>query len=52
MQLKYSNKKTETEIFNSIPDVILEQRNSSENPNLLIQANNLIALKQLITDYN
>jgi len=52
MQLNYSNKKTETEIFNNIPDVELEQTNLSLNPNLLIQANNLIALKQLITKHN
>lgn len=52
MQLEYSNKRTETEIFNSIPDIELEQINSSENPNLLIQANNLVALKQLIVKHN
>jgi adenine-specific DNA-methyltransferase len=52
MQLYYPNKKTEQEIFNSIPDVELEQINSSNNPNLLIQANNLVALKQLITKHN
>ncbi len=52
MQLHYPNKKTEQEIFNSIPDIELEQINSSNSPNLLIQANNLIALKQLITRHN
>lgn len=52
MQLHYPNKKTEQEIFNNIPDIELEQINSSDNPNLLIQANNLIALKQLITNHN
>lgn len=52
MQLHYPNKKTEQEIFNSIPDIELEQINSSDNPNLLIQANNLIALKQLIIKHN
>ena len=52
MQLHYPNKKTEQEIFNSIPDIELEQINSSNSPNLLIQANNLIALKQLITKHN
>ncbi|HNV95487.1 MAG TPA: site-specific DNA-methyltransferase [Bacteroidales bacterium] len=51
MLLHYPNKKTEQEIFNSIPDVELEQINSSDSPNLLIQANNLIALKQLITKH-
>ena len=57
MQLNYSNKKTEKEIFINIPDIDLEQVNSAErrpsqSPNLLIQANNLVALKQLITTYN
>jgi adenine-specific DNA-methyltransferase len=52
MQLHYPNKKTEQEIFNSIPDIELEQINSSDNPNLLIQANNLIALKQLVAKHN
>jgi adenine-specific DNA-methyltransferase len=52
MQLHYLNKKTASEIFNNIPDVELEQINTSSSPNLLIQANNLIALKQLITKYN
>jgi len=52
MQLQYQNKKTEQEIFNSIPDIELVQINSSENPNLLIQANNLIVLKQLITKHD
>ncbi len=52
MQLNYSNKKSEQDIFNNIPDVELIQINSSLNPNLLIQANNLIALKQLITKHN
>lgn len=52
MQLYYPNKKTEQEIFNSIPDIELEQINISNNPNLLIQSNNLIALKQLITKHN
>ena len=52
MQLNYSNKKTETEIFNNIFGIELVQTNTSTSPNLLIQANNLIALKQLITKYN
>jgi adenine-specific DNA-methyltransferase len=52
MQLHYTNKKTEQEIFNSIPDTELEQINSSDSPNLLIRADNLIALKQLITRHN
>lgn len=52
MRLNYSNKKSEQEIFDSIPNIELEQINKSNNPNLLIQSNNLIALKQLITKYN
>ena len=52
MQLHYPNKKSEQEIFDNIPDVELSQINDSVNPNLLIHANNLIALKQLITKHN
>lgn len=52
MQLQYPNKKSEKEIFDSIPDVQLEQTNISNSSNLLIQADNLIALKQLITQFN
>jgi adenine-specific DNA-methyltransferase len=52
MLLHYPNKKTEQEIFNNIPDIELEQINSSNSPNLLIHADNLIALKQLITNHN
>lgn len=52
MQLYYPNKKSEQEIFDSIPDIELVQLNDSVNPNLLIHSNNLIALKQLITKYN
>lgn len=52
MQLHYPNKKKEQDIFNSIHDVELEQINSSKNPNLLIKANNLVALKQLITKHD
>ena len=51
MKLNYQNKKSEKEIFESIADIDLEQINSSSNSNMLIQANNLIALKQLITKY-
>ncbi len=52
MHLHYPNKKTEKEIVDSIPDIELVQINASTNPNLLINANNLVALKQLITTYN
>ncbi|HCN36432.1 MAG TPA: site-specific DNA-methyltransferase [Bacteroidetes bacterium] len=52
MLLNYPNKKKEQEIFNNIPEIELEKLNISENFNMLIQADNLIALKQLITNYN
>ncbi|HDP98686.1 MAG TPA: site-specific DNA-methyltransferase [bacterium] len=52
MELKYSNKKSEQEIFDSIPDIELEQINSSQSQNLLIQADNLVALKQLIIKHH
>lgn len=52
MQLQYPNKKSEREIFDLIPDVQLEQTNISNSSNLLIHADNLIALKQLITQFN
>ncbi|HNC63167.1 MAG TPA: site-specific DNA-methyltransferase [Chitinophagales bacterium] len=52
MQLDYPNKKTEQQIFDSIPNISLEQINNSDSSNLLIQANNLVALKQLITQHN
>lgn len=48
MELNYKNKKNEQEIFENIPDFELELINKSSNFNLLIQSNNLIALKQLI----
>lgn len=52
MKLHYIHKKTEQEIFNGIPDIELEQVNNSSEKNLLIRANNLNTLKQLITRYN
>jgi adenine-specific DNA-methyltransferase len=52
MLLHYPNKKTEKEIMDGIPDIELVQINSSNNPNLLINSNNLVALKQLITTHN
>ncbi|MEK7431542.1 MAG: DNA methyltransferase [Cyanobacteriota bacterium] len=52
MELNYQNKKTELEIFENIEDIELEQINKSSDSNILIQADNLIALKQLITKYN
>ena len=52
MQLQYPNKKTSQEIFDSIPNVPLEILKTSNNSNMLIQANNLLALKQLIDNYD
>ncbi|MFA4852973.1 MAG: DNA methyltransferase [Bacteroidales bacterium] len=52
MKLHYKNKRTEQEIFDSIPDVELHQQNTSSSKNLLVNCNNLIALKQLITKFN
>lgn len=52
MKLHYSNKKSEKEIFDSIPNLELNQKNISSSKNLLINANNLVALKQLITNHN
>ncbi len=52
MELNYSNKRLEQDIFNDIPCVELEQINASFSNNILIQSNNLIALKQLITTHN
>ena len=49
MKLHYSHKKSEQEIFDSIPDVALFQQKNSSNKNILINCNNLIALKYLIT---
>ena len=52
MKLQYLNKKSEQDIFENIPDIEFEQSNSSYSKNLLIQANNLTALKQLITKFD
>ena len=51
MKLHYQNKRTEKEIFNNIPDLELIQKNKSDSDNLLINSDNLIALKQLITKF-
>lgn len=51
MKLHYKNKKTEQEIFDSIPNVELYQQQISNSKNLLIQCNNLVALKYLITNH-
>lgn len=48
MHLQYSNKKSEKEILESIPDIDFMQSNRGEHANLLIHANNLFALKHLI----
>lgn len=52
MQLQYTNKKTSQEIFDSIPNIPLEALELSNSPNMLIYADNLVALKQLIDNYN
>jgi adenine-specific DNA-methyltransferase len=52
MKLHYANKKTEKEILDSVPNVELHQQNISSSKNILINANNLVALKQLITTHN
>lgn len=52
MRLAYPNKKTEQEIFASVPDVEFKQINSSESPNLLIHSDNLVALKHLVAKRN
>ncbi|MCU0449800.1 MAG: site-specific DNA-methyltransferase [Bernardetiaceae bacterium] len=52
MYLNYTNKKTKKEILEAIPDVELEQMSGSGHSNLLIQADNSIALKQLITTHH
>lgn len=52
MKLHYKNKRTEQEIFDNIPNVQLYQQNISSNKNLLINCNNLIALKYLVTNQN
>lgn len=49
MILQYEGKKTEREIFESIPDEELRRSNDSESLNWLIHTDNLIALKYLIT---
>lgn len=51
MKLQYINKKSKQEIFDSIPELEFEQSNSSSSKNLLVQANNLSALKYLITKF-
>src|SRR3989339_168325 len=52
MKLHYKNKRTEQEIFDNIPNVKLHQQNISTSVNLLINYNNLVALKFLVTNHN
>lgn len=52
MYLNYPHKKTEQEIFENIPNIELAAFDSSLKRNLLIQSDNLIALKQLIVTHN
>lgn len=51
MELSYSNKKSEREIFESIPDCHLTKLNTASCVNKLIHGDNLIVLKKLITTY-
>ena len=51
MNLHYATKKSEKEIYDNVPELDLHQQNSSSNRNLLIKADNLIALKQLISTH-
>ena len=46
--LQYKNKKSEKEIYKHIPLKELKKINNVESPNMLIKADNLIALKWLI----
>lgn len=52
MKLSYSNKKSEKEIFDSIPDYDLTKLNNVSCINKLIQGDNLVLLKKLITTYD
>jgi len=52
MILQYPNKRTETEIYNNISNCEFIKQNNSTSVNKLIECENLIALKKLITDYN
>jgi adenine-specific DNA-methyltransferase len=48
MKLHYTNKKSEKEILDNISNIDLHQQNNSSSKNILIKANNLVALKQLV----
>lgn len=52
MNLQYLNKKSEQDIFDNIPDIDFEEKKSTTTNNILIQANNLEALKKLIKDFD
>jgi len=52
MTLHYPHKRSESDIFNTIPTCEFETVNNSVSSNKLIECENLIALKKLITDYN
>ncbi len=52
MKLTYPNRKSEHEIFDNIPDCELIKLNKTSNKNKLIQGDNLVVLKKLITAYN
>jgi len=52
MILQYPNKRKETEIYDNILNCVFVKQNTSTSVNKLIECENLIALKKLITDYN
>ncbi len=52
MILQYPNKRTETEIYDTISSCEFAKQNNSTSVNKLIECENLIALKKLITDYD
>jgi adenine-specific DNA-methyltransferase len=52
MILQYPNKRKETEIYDNILNCEFVKQNNSASINKLIECENLIALKKLITDYN
>jgi adenine-specific DNA-methyltransferase len=52
MQLQYSHKKTDKEIYDLIPEIELVPVNSIKSSNILIHGNNLPVLKHLILNQN
>ncbi len=52
MVLSYPNKRTETDIYDSIPTCKFVPENVVNIKNVLIESENLVVLKKLITDFN